>query len=155
MPKLDTGDKAPEFNLKDQDGNDVSLAEFKGEKVILYFYPKDDTPGCTTQACDFRDSLERISAAGFTVLGVSKDGAESHQKFIEKYSIPYTLLTDPENEVGKSYGAFGEKTMYGKKTVGVIRSTFVIDEGGKIERAYYNVKAAGHVDKLRGDLGLA
>lgn len=155
MPNLGAGDKAPEFKLKDQNGNEVSLADFKGEKVILYFYPKDDTPGCTTQACDFRDSFERISAAGFTVLGISKDGADSHQKFIEKYSIPYTLLTDPGNEVGKSYGAYGEKTMYGKKTVGVIRSSFIIDEQGKIERAYYNVKAAGHVDRLRGDLGLS
>lgn len=155
MSRLDTGDPAPTFTLKDQDGKAVSLADFKGQKVIVYFYPKDDTPGCTTQACDFRDSLVPISGAGYTVLGISKDGAESHQNFIKKFAIPYTLLTDTENEVGKSYGAYGEKTMYGKKTVGVIRSTFVIDEDGKVERAYYNVKANGHVEKLRVDLGLA
>lgn len=154
MSRLSTGDTAPPFTLKDQDGNDVSLTDFAGKKVILYFYPKDDTPGCTIEACDFRDSFNTLQETGYSVLGISKDGADSHQKFISKYSIPYTLLIDPDNEVGKSYGAFGEKSMYGKKTVGVIRSTFVIDENGKIERAYYNVNAKGHVAKLREDLGL-
>ena len=148
MARLETGDKAPAFTLTDQDGEKVSLSRFKGRKVIVYFYPKDDTPGCTKEACQFNENLTSFSDAGVDVIGISPDKAEAHVKFRTKYGLSFSLLSDPEKKVMESYGAFGEKTMYGKKTLGVIRSTFLIDEKGKIERAWYNVRADGHASKV-------
>lgn len=152
---LSPGDTAPAFTLHDKDGNAVSLADFAGQKVVLYFYPAASTPGCTTQACDFRDNLASLKGAGYTVLGVSKDEADALQKFAESEQLPFPLLSDPDLAVHHAYGAFGEKSMYGKKVQGTIRSTFVIDEQGTIEHALYNVKATGHVAMLRKKLGLA
>ncbi len=148
MARLETGDKAPAFTLTDQDGAKVSLSSFKGRKVIVYFYPKDDTPGCTKEACQFNENLASFSDAGVDVIGISPDRAEAHVRFRTKYGLSFSLLSDPEKKVMESYGAFGEKTMYGKKTLGVIRSTFLIDEKGKIERAWYNVRADGHASKV-------
>jgi thioredoxin-dependent peroxiredoxin len=155
MTRLAPGDVAPDFTLPDADGKDVALADFRGQKVIVYFYPAAMTPGCTTQACDFRDSLAALSAAGYAVLAISPDQAGKLAKFRERDAITFPLLSDPSRETLQAYGAFGEKTMYGKKVTGVIRSTVVIDEGGKVELAQYNVKATGHVAKLRRELGLA
>ncbi|WP_432947238.1 thioredoxin-dependent thiol peroxidase [Kribbella sp. CA-253562] len=152
--RLSVGDAAPEFTLPDADGNEVSLRELRGKNVIVYFYPAAMTPGCTKQACDFRDSLDSLAAAGYTVLGISPDKPAKLQKFRDRDGVTFPLLSDPDKEVLTSYGAFGEKTMYGKKVTGVIRSTFVIDGEGKIAVAQYNVKATGHVAKLRRDLGL-
>lgn len=154
MTRLSPGDRAPDFTLQDADGNAVALADFRGRKVIVYFYPAAMTPGCTTQACDFRDSLDSLAAAGYAVLGISPDQPEKLAKFRERDSITFPLLSDPSHETLEAYGAWGEKTMYGKTTTGVLRSTFVIDADGKIESAQYNVKATGHVAKLRRDLGL-
>jgi peroxiredoxin Q/BCP len=150
--KLSPGDVAPEFSLADADGNAVSLASLRGQRVIVYFYPAAMTPGCTKEACDFRDNLAELAAAGLTVLGISPDKPERLAKFRDKESLNFTLLADPGRTVLQAYGAYGEKMMYGKKTTGVIRSTFVIAPDGTIERAYYNVKATGHVDRLRKDL---
>ncbi|GAT65502.1 peroxiredoxin [Planomonospora sphaerica] len=155
MTKLEPGDAAPEFALPAADGTTVSLDAHRGRRVILYFYPAAMTPGCTKQACDFRDSLDSLAAAGFAVLGVSKDTPAKLAKFAEHDALTFPLLSDPELEVHKAYGAYGEKTMYGRTTVGVIRSTFVIDADGKVEKALYNVKATGHVARLRRELGLA
>ena len=152
--RLAQGDTAPEFTLLDADGNKVSLADQRGKNVIVYFYPAAMTPGCTTQACDFRDSLDSLAAAGYTVLGISPDKPEKLAKFRDRDSVTYPLLSDQDKAVLAAYGAFGEKTMYGKKVTGVIRSTFVVDPDGKITVAQYNVKATGHVAKLRRDLGL-
>jgi peroxiredoxin Q/BCP len=152
--RLSVGDAAPEFTLPDADGNEVSLRELRGKNVIVYFYPAAMTPGCTKQACDFRDSLDSLAAAGYTVLGISPDKPAKLQKFRDRDGVTFPLLSDPDKEVLTAYGAFGEKTMYGKKVTGVIRSTFVIDGEGKIAVAQYNVKATGHVAKLRRDLGL-
>ncbi len=152
MGKLDTGDKAPAFTLPDQDGNDVSLAQFSGAPVVVYFYPKDDTPGCTKEACQFNDNLHAFSAAGVPVLGISADGAEKHQAFRSKYGLTFPLLTDADHQVGEAYGAWGEKTLYGKKSIGVIRSTFLIAEDGTIRRAWYHVKADGHAAKVLAEL---
>ncbi|ONI75733.1 thioredoxin-dependent thiol peroxidase [Kribbella sp. ALI-6-A] len=152
--RLSVGDAAPEFTLPDADGNEVSLRDLRGKNVIVYFYPAAMTPGCTKQACDFRDSLDSLAAAGYTVLGVSPDKPAKLQKFRDRDGVTFPLLSDPDKEVLTAYGAFGEKTMYGKKVTGVIRSTFVIDGEGKIAVAQYNVKATGHVAKLRRDLGL-
>ena len=154
MTRLSPGDTAPAFTLSDADGNAVSLADRKGRKVIVYFYPAALTPGCTKQACDFRDSLQSLAAAGYAVLGLSPDKPEKLAKFRERDSVNFPLLSDPDKAVLTAYGAFGEKKLYGKTVVGVIRSTFVVDEAGKIELAQYNVKATGHVAKLRKDLGL-
>ena len=154
MPRLSPGDTAPDFTLPDADGKDVSLADFRGRKTIVYFYPAAMTPGCTTQACDFRDSLGSLQAAGYAVLGVSPDKPEKLAKFRERDAVNFPLLSDPSRATLEAYGAYGEKTMYGKKVTGVIRSTFVVDEAGKIELAQYGVKATGHVAKLRRDLGL-
>ncbi|GGK74580.1 putative peroxiredoxin [Planomonospora parontospora subsp. parontospora] len=154
MTKLEPGDAAPEFALPAADGTTVSLDAHRGRRVILYFYPAAMTPGCTKQACDFRDSLDSLAAAGFAVLGVSKDTPAKLAKFAEHDALTFPLLSDPELEVHKAYGAYGEKTMYGRTTVGVIRSTFVIDADGKVEKALYNVKATGHVARLRRELGL-
>ena len=147
MPK--EGTKAPEFKLKDQTGADVSLAQFKGKTpVVLYFYPKDDTPGCTVEACGFRDEWKRIEKAGAAVLGVSPDSVQSHQKFIAKYKLPFTLLADTEKDVVGKYGVWVEKSMYGKKYMGVARTTFVIGKDGTIKKVFEKVKPEGHADEV-------
>ncbi|WBQ03608.1 thioredoxin-dependent thiol peroxidase [Kribbella sp. CA-293567] len=152
--RLSVGDAAPEFTLPDADGNDVSLESLRGRNVIVYFYPAAMTAGCTKQACDFRDSLDSLQAQGYAVLGISPDQPAKLAKFRERDGVTFPLLSDPDKEVLTAYGAFGEKTMYGKKVTGVIRSTFVVDGDGRIAVAQYNVKATGHVAKLRRDLGL-
>jgi len=153
--RLSVGDVAPDFTLADADGNQVALASFRGRRVIVYFYPAASTPGCTKQACDFRDSLAQLNDAGIDVLGISPDRPAKLVKFRDNEGLTFPLLSDPDRAVLAAYGAYGEKTLYGKKTVGVIRSTFVIDAEGKIEKALYNVKATGHVAKVIRDLGLA
>jgi len=152
--RLEAGSPAPAFTLADKDGTHVSLTDYAGTKVVLYFYPAASTPGCTTQACDFRDSMASLQAAGYVVLGVSKDGADALQKFADDEQLPFALLSDPDLAVHHAYGAYGEKSMYGKTVTGVIRSTFVIDGHGTLEHALYNVKATGHVAGLRKKLGL-
>ena len=152
--RLDAGTPAPAFTVNDKDGNQVSLADFAGQKVVLYFYPAASTPGCTTQACDFRDNLSSLQSAGYVVLGLSKDSGAKLQKFADDEQLTFTLLSDPDLAVHNAYGTYGEKSMYGKTVVGVIRSTFVIDESGTIEHALYNAKATGHVASLRKKLGL-
>lgn len=152
--RLEPGNTAPSFTLQDQDGTEVSLSEFAGKKVILYFYPAASTPGCTKQACDFRDNLGSLEKSGYVVLGVSKDSLAKLKKFEDAESLTFPLLSDPELAVHNAYGTYGEKSMYGKTVTGVIRSTFVIDEQGKIELALYNVKATGHVEALKKKLGL-
>ena len=154
MTRLAPGDTAPDFTLPDADGNSVALADYGGRKVVVYFYPAAMTPGCTKQACDFRDSLSPLDAAGYAVLGISPDKPEKLAKFRERDAVTFPLLSDVDRSVLTAYGAFGEKTMYGKTVTGVIRSTFVVDEAGKIELAQYNVRATGHVAKLRRDLGI-
>ena len=152
--RLDVGDKAPAFSLTDDTGATVSLSDYAGKTVVLYAYPAAMTPGCTTQACDFRDSLSALKAAGVEVIGISPDSPEKLAKFRAKDGLTFTLVSDPGKSVLTSYGAFGEKKMYGKTVTGVIRSTFVIGPDGTIEHALYNVRAKGHVAKLRGLLGL-
>ena len=152
--RLAPGDQAPDFTLLDADGKEVSLSSFRGQRVIVYFYPAAMTPGCTKQACDFRDSLASLNSAGITVLGISPDKPAKLARFREKEGLTFPLLSDPDHAALEAYGAWGEKKLYGKVTVGVIRSTFVVDENGKISRPYYNVKATGHVARLRQDLGL-
>jgi peroxiredoxin Q/BCP len=154
MTKLQPGDLAPDFTLEDADGNKVSLSEFRGRNVILYVYPAAMTPGCTKQACDFRDSLASLAAAGYDVIGLSPDTPAKLAKFREVESLTFPLLSDPDRTVLTAYGAYGEKQLYGKTVVGVIRSTFVINPDGRIAVAQYGVKATGHVAKLRRDLGL-
>jgi peroxiredoxin Q/BCP len=154
MTRLSPGDPAPDFTLPDADGKQVSLADLRGRKVIVYFYPAAMTPGCTTQACDFRDSLDSLAAAGYAVLGISPDKPEKLAKFRDRDGVTFPLLSDTARETLQAYGAFGEKKMYGKTVTGVIRSTFVVDEKGKIAVAQYNVKATGHVAKLRRDLSV-
>jgi peroxiredoxin Q/BCP len=148
MPQLEAGAQAPSFSLPDQDGKTVSLDDFKGSKVIVYFYPKDDTPGCTKEACQFNDNLHGFQRAGVPVLGISRDDAASHRAFREKYGLEFALLSDPDHSVMDAYGAWGEKTLYGKTSVGVLRSTFLVDEQGRIQHAWYNVKADGHAEKV-------
>lgn len=133
MSFLQQGDKAPDFTSKDQNGNTVTLNEFKGKKVVLYFYPKDSTPGCTAEACDFRDNYQGLKAQGIEVLGVSIDDEKSHQKFITKYDLPFTLLADTDKSIVEAYGVWAEKSMYGKKYMGTNRTTFIIDEDGNID----------------------
>ncbi|RKN39760.1 thioredoxin-dependent thiol peroxidase [Streptomyces hoynatensis] len=152
--RLEPGDPAPAFTLPDADGKPVSLAEYAGRKVIVYFYPAALTPGCTKQACDFTDNLQLLADAGYEVVGVSPDKPEKLARFRERESLRVTLVSDESREVMKSYGAFGEKNSYGRTVTGVIRSTFVVDETGHVERALYNVRATGHVAKLIKDLGL-
>ncbi|KOV59170.1 thioredoxin-dependent thiol peroxidase [Streptomyces sp. MMG1121] len=152
--RLQPGDVAPAFTLPDADGNDVSLSSHKGRKVIVYFYPAALTPGCTKQACDFTDNLEVLAGAGYDVIGISPDKPEKLAKFREQESLRVTLLADPDKKVLDAYGAFGEKMNYGKTYLGVIRSTIVVDEEGKVERALYNVRATGHVAKIIKDLGI-
>ncbi|MFI2299816.1 thioredoxin-dependent thiol peroxidase [Actinacidiphila glaucinigra] len=152
--RLQPGDTAPAFTLSDADGNEVSLASHAGRKVIVYFYPAALTPGCTKQACDFTDNLDVLAGAGYDVIGISPDKPEKLAKFREKESLKVTLLADPDKSVLTAYGAFGEKKLYGKVVTGVIRSTVVVDEQGRVEHAWYNVKATGHVAKLIRDLGV-
>ena len=152
--RLEPGDEAPDFTLPDADGKQVSLSSLRGQQVIVYFYPAAMTPGCTKEACDFRDSIQSLAAAGVTVLGISPDKPDRLAKFRDRDHLNFPLLSDPDRKVQQAYGAYGEKTLYGKTTIGVIRSTFVVDPAGKIARAYYNVKATGHVERLRKDLGI-
>ena len=152
--RLQPGDKAPAFTLTDDTGQQVSLADFARRKVIVYFYPAAMTPGCTKQACDFSESLDSLTKDGYAVVGISPDKPEKLAKFRDKDGLTITLLSDPDTSVMQEWAAFGEKMMYGKRVTGVIRSTFVVDEDGTIEHAWYNVKATGHVAKLRRDLGL-
>jgi len=153
--RLSVGDPAPDFTLTSDSGEEVTLSGLRGSKVIVYFYPAAMTPGCTKQACDFTDSLDSLRAAGYEVLGISPDKPEKLAKFRARDNLTITLLSDPDKRVLMAYGAFGEKKMYGKTVEGVIRSTFVVDEQGNLEAAQYNVRATGHVTKLRRDLGLA
>lgn len=153
-PRLAVGDKAPAFSLPDADGNTVKLSDFKGRKVIVYFYPAASTPGCTKQACDFRDSLAELNEAGLDVIGISPDKPVKLAKFRDAEGLTFPLLSDPDKKVLTAWGAFGEKSMYGKTVQGVIRSTFLVDEKGVVEVAQYNVKATGHVAKLRRDLSV-
>ncbi len=149
MSKIEEGKKAPEFTLDDQDGKPVSLSGFKGKDVLVYFYPKDDTPGCTKEACGFRDSWKDVQKAGLVVLGVSPDDGESHRDFIKKYKLPFPLLSDPERKVMKEWGAYGEKMMYGKKTIGIIRSSVWIGSDGVVKKHWKKVAdAAKHPDQV-------
>ena len=152
--RLESGTVAPDFSLLNQDGETVQLSDFRGQKVVLYFYPAAMTPGCTTQACDFRDSLASLQGAGYTVVGVSRDEPAKLKKFAERDGLTFPLLSDPDAAVHRAYATWGEKMNYGKVIEGVIRSTFVVDEAGTIALAKYNVKATGHVARLRRELGL-
>jgi len=153
---LQIGDAAPAFSLPDQNGNTVNLADFRGHKVVIYFYPKDDTPGCTKEACNFRDQWSAFEQHGIAVLGISKDGATSHAKFINKYTLPFTLLSDAEPcPVAESYGSYGLKKFMGREYMGMMRHTFVVDGEGRIEKAYWKVKADTMADDILKDLGLA
>jgi peroxiredoxin Q/BCP len=152
MAQLEEGAQAPTFTLPDQDGNQVSLDDFKGSKVLVYFYPADDTPGCTKEACQFNDNLAGFQAVGVPVIGVSPDDAASHQRFRNKYGLRFPLLTDADHAVMDTWGTWGEKTSYGRRSVGVIRSTFLLDEDGRVERAWHNVKADGHAATVLAQL---
>jgi thioredoxin-dependent peroxiredoxin len=145
---LEAGDKAPDFTALDGGGEEVSLAEFKGKKVVLYFYPKDNTSGCTREACDFRDAMARLTRKKAVVIGVSPDSVASHEKFGTKFDLPFTLLSDPSHEIASAYGVWVQKSMYGKKYMGIERSTFVIDEKGRIAAIFRKVKVAGHVEAV-------
>ncbi|MBJ7602598.1 MAG: peroxiredoxin [Candidatus Dormibacteraeota bacterium] len=151
--KLEPGQPAPDFNLLDQDGRQVSLSSYRGRKVLVYFYPKDDTPGCTKEACQFNDSLPGFEEAGADILGISADDAQSHRAFRAKYGLRFLLLTDPGHEVAKAYVAYGERMLYGKPVTGILRSTFLIDAEGGIARAWYDVQADGHAGKVLEGLG--
>ncbi len=151
---LDAGSPAPDFTLLDQDGKSVSLGDLRGSKVVLYFYPAAMTPGCTTEACDFRDSLASLAGAGYRVIGISRDEPAKLAQFAERDGLAFPLLSDPDASVHRAYGAWGEKNNYGKIIEGVIRSTFVLDEQGVVTLAKYNVKATGHVARLRRELGI-
>ena len=151
--KLQPGDPAPDFTLPDQDGAPVDLASRRGRKVVVYFYPADDTPGCTKEACQFNDSLTGFEGAGVEILGISPDDADSHRRFRAKYGLGFTLLTDTGNQVATRYGAYGEKMLYGRPSVGTIRSTFLVNEKGRIERAWYGVRADGHAAKVLAEVG--
>ena len=151
---LQIGDAAPDFTLPDQNGELVSLAGFKGRRVVIYFYPKDDTPGCTKEACDFNENLNPLKAAGYTVVGISKDPIKKLKKFHEEQNLNFNLLSDESLDVHKLFGSYGEKMLYGRAYEGVLRSTFVIDEKGKVTLPLYNVKATGHVAMLRKQLGI-
>ena len=153
---LQVGDVAPAFSLNDQSGTPVTLSQFKGQRVVIYFYPKDDTPGCTKEACNFRDQWSAFAEHNIAVLGISKDGAASHTKFIAKYDLPFTLLSDPEPcAVAESYGSYGLKKFMGKEYMGMMRHTFVVDAEGRIEKAYTKVKAETMADDILNDLGLS
>ena len=150
--ELSIGDKAPALSLPDQSGERISLKDFTGKQVVLYFYPKDDTPGCTKESCDFRDAITPMKKAGAVILGVSLDGKESHQKFIKKFDLPFTLLSDEDATVSKAYGCYKEKNMYGRKYWGIERSTFVIDQAGKLKAIFRKVKVDGHVEEVKAVL---
>ncbi|MGO2809258.1 MAG: thioredoxin-dependent thiol peroxidase [Glutamicibacter arilaitensis] len=152
--RLTAGDQAPNFTLQDAAGNSVALADYRGKKTIVYFYPAASTPGCTKQACDFRDSLESLQGLGYAVLGISPDKIAKLEKFVTKEELNFPLLSDEDHSVAEAYGAWGEKKNYGKVYEGLIRSTIVVDEEGKVVLAQYNVRATGHVAKLRRDLGI-
>jgi peroxiredoxin Q/BCP len=152
MTRLEVGDTAPNFTLKDEHGEKLTLKDLRGSRVVLYFYPADDTPGCTKEACQFNDELSAFTKLGVLVLGISPDGAQAHQAFKKKYGLNFALLSDPDKTVMAKYGAFGEKMLYGKKVNGVIRSTFVISPTGRIEHAFYNVRADGHAAKVLATL---
>ncbi len=145
---VEEGIEAPDFELKSDTGETVKLSQFRGRPVVLYFYPRDDTPGCTKEACAFRDSYDEYLARDAVILGVSRDGEESHQKFKSKYDLPFTLLSDPDHEVAEAYGVWAEKSMYGRKSMGIVRSTFVIAPDGTIARAMRGIKVPGHSDKV-------
>jgi peroxiredoxin Q/BCP len=145
---IEPGEKAPDFTGKDQNGEEIKLSDYKGKKVVLYFYPKDDTPGCTKQACSLRDGFAELKKNNIEVLGVSADDKESHQKFIEKYDLPFTLLADIDKTIINKYGVYGEKNMYGKKYMGIKRTTFLIDEKGKIKKIFKRVKTDEHADEV-------
>jgi thioredoxin-dependent peroxiredoxin len=149
---LKIGDAAPDFSLINDDGREISLIDFRGKKVILYFYPKDDTPGCTKEACDFRDNIETFKSKNAVVIGISKDSIKSHQKFKSKYNLPFTLLSDENSDVLKKYGVWKEKSMFGKKYMGIERTTFLIDENGKIENIYPKVKVDGHITEILNEI---
>ena len=151
MSNLKIGDPAPDFSAPDQNGNMVSLEQFKGKKLVLYFYPKDNTPGCTSEACDLRDNYESFMANGYEVLGVSPDSEKSHQKFIEKYDLPFRLLSDVDKKILEAYGAWGEKKMYGKAYMGVLRKTFIISEEGQIENIIEKVDTKNHSKQIFED----
>lgn len=148
MALLNVGDVAPNFTAKNQDGKDISLTDYKGKKVILYFYPKDNTPGCTAESCNLRDNYSDLTTKGFEVIGVSPDSEKSHQNFISKFSLPFTLLADTEKEILKAYGAWGLKKNYGREYEGVLRTTYVIDEEGKIEKVFAKVKTKDHTEQI-------
>jgi peroxiredoxin Q/BCP len=148
MTQLISGDKAPDFTAKDQNGKSVSLKDFLGKKVVLYFYPKDFTPGCTTEACNLRDNYEDLKDAGMEVIGVSPDDEESHKKFEEKHELPFILLADPDKKIIEKYGVWGEKNMYGKKSMGLFRTTFLIDEKGVIYKVFKKPKTAIHSEEI-------
>ncbi|GAB3557712.1 peroxiredoxin Q/BCP [Actinopolyspora lacussalsi] len=152
--KLSTGDAAPDFTLSDADDNSVTLSDYRGKSVVVYFYPAAGTPGCTKEACDFRDSLAELEGAGFAVLGISPDKPAKLAEFRDAEGLTFPLLSDPDHEVMTEWGAYGEKQNYGKTVQGVIRSTFVVDPEGKVAQALYNVKATGHVDRLRREIGV-
>jgi peroxiredoxin Q/BCP len=151
---LKAQDTAPTFTLLNQDEKSISLSDYAGGKVVVYFYPAASTPGCTTQACELRDNINSLRSAGYTVLGISPDAPGKLKKFKDKESLNFDLLSDPDNKVQQAYGAYGEKSMYGKTYMGTIRSTFVVDETGKLSHALYNVKAKGHIEMLRTELGI-
>lgn len=150
---LKKGDVAPDFSAITNGNKEIALNNLKGKKVILYFYPKDNTSGCTKEACEFRDNLEVLSSQNVVVLGVSPDSVSSHEKFIEKHNLNFDLISDPENKISNMYFAYGEKSMYGKKYMGIIRSTFLIDENGIIQDTWYKVSVNGHVDAVKKSLG--
>jgi len=145
---VEEGSQAPDFELKSDVGETVKLSQFRGRPVVLYFYPRDDTPGCTKEACAFRDAYDEYLARDAVILGVSRDGEESHQKFKQKYDLPFTLLSDPDHEVAEAYGVWAEKSMYGRKSMGIVRSTFVIAADGTVARAMRGIKVPGHSDKV-------
>jgi len=148
---LKVNDKAPDFKLKDSDGKEHKLSDFKGKKVVVYFYPKDNTPGCTQEACDFRDNFARIKKKA-VLIGISKDSEKSHKGFADKYDLPFILLSDPSGETIEKYGAFKEKSMFGKTFLGIQRSTFIVDETGKIKKVFPDVSVKGHVDEVMKEL---
>jgi peroxiredoxin Q/BCP len=148
MTRLESGDVAPSFELEDEDGTTVRLADYAGKRVVIYFYPADDTPGCTKEACQFSELDTSFSDLGVDVIGISPDGADKHRRFREKYGLSVRLLSDPSHSTMESYGAYGEKTLYGRKSVGVIRSTFLVGSDGRIERAWYHVRSDGHAQKV-------
>jgi peroxiredoxin Q/BCP len=153
MSLLTVGDKAPDFKTTNQDGEKVALSDFKGQKVVLYFYPKDDTPGCTKEACSFRDGWSKFRRKKIAVLGVSADDEKSHKKFADKFSLPFPLLADTDKKIVKDYGAWGEKNMYGRKYMGIRRVTYLIDEKGKVAAVWPKVKPEGHADELLAAAG--